>query len=343
MGKVKKQIIALVALIIAATSCHDVTEYSNNNKGNFEALWSQLNEHYCFFREKNIDWNEVGNRYRARVSEAMTGREFFSLCAEMLDELKDGHTNLSAPFNISYYKKWWSDYPQNYDARIIEQYYFNFEYKQAGGLIYGRLFNNIGYIRYPSFSSPTSESTLDYALSELATCSGLIIDIRDNGGGEMTNVDILAARFIQQKTLLGYISHKTGPWADQFSTPRPYYLDPAPDYRIHWAKPVAVLTNRSTFSAANNFVSVMQYLPNVRIVGDKTGGGSGMPFSGELPNGWGIRFSACAVTDAQGKTTEEGIDPSPGCKVDMDPAEAAKGIDTILEFAGNLLSSWQNQ
>lgn len=332
-----KRIIFSITALLALAGCHDVARYDNSNSGNFEALWSQLNDHYCFFREKGIDWNEVGDRYRARVSEKMTNREFFDLCAQMLDELKDGHTNLIAPFNVSYYRKWWSDYPQNFDERIIEQNYFNFTYSQAGGLIYGRLSENIGYVRYSSFATPLSESALDYALAELATCQGLVLDIRDNGGGDMTNVDILAARFLTKRTLLGYISHKSGPGPDDFSTPYAYYLNPAPEYRVRWIKPVVLLTNRSTFSAANNFVSIMKYLPNVRIAGDRTGGGSGMPFSGELPNGWGVRFSACSVTDAQGLSTENGIEPSEGCKVDMNPEDAAKGIDTILELAITLL------
>lgn len=105
-----------------------------------------------------------------------------------------------------------------------------------------------------------------------------------------------------------------------------------------WTKPVAVLTNRSTFSAANNFVSVMQYLPQVKIVGARTGGGSGMPFSSELPCGWSVRFSACSVLDAKGKTTEFGIDPSPGCEIDLDPVQALDGKDTMLEFAIDLLA-----
>ncbi|WP_438589417.1 hypothetical protein [Duncaniella dubosii] len=38
-----------------------------------------------------------------------------------------------------------------------------------------------------------------------------------------------------------------------------------------------MLANRSTFSAANNFVSVMKLLPGVRVVGATTGGGSACP------------------------------------------------------------------
>lgn len=42
-------------LIIAAASCHNIPQYADNPRGNFDALWRTLDEHYCFFREKGID------------------------------------------------------------------------------------------------------------------------------------------------------------------------------------------------------------------------------------------------------------------------------------------------
>lgn len=331
----KKIIITSLLMLLGAImpACHDVEEYADNPRGNFMALWTILDEHYCFFEEKNIDWNAIGEKYYAKVYPDMTPRELFEVCGDMLAELKDGHTNLSSSFNVSYYRKWWSDYPQNFNLRIIQENYFNFNFYVSSGLTYGTLLDNIGYIRYASFTQPVGEGNLDQVLAYLATCNGLIIDIRDNGGGDMTNVEKIVARFITQRTLMGYIRHKTGPGHNDFSEPFEYYVDPAEQGRVMWGKPVVVLTNRSTFSAANNFVSVMQYLPNVKIVGARTGGGSGMPFNSELPNGWGIRFSGSPVLDAKGKTTEYGISPSPGCEVDMNPQLEAQGIDTMLEFA----------
>ena len=114
--------------------------------------------------------------------------------------------------------------------------------------------------------------------------------MRDNGGGNLTVVDKLVSQFIDQTITAGYICHKTGPGHDDFSRPFAYTIEPATGH-VRWLKPVVVLTNRSTFSAANNFVSIMKSRKNTAIVGDITGGGSGMPFSSELPCGWGIRFS----------------------------------------------------
>ncbi len=323
------------AIFMGLTSCHKIEERADDPRGNFEALWSILDEHYCFFKEKGVDWDQVHDKYACRIGSEMTREELFIVCADMLDELRDGHVNLSAPFNTSYYRKWWSDYPQNFNKRLIEESYFNFNYRQSSGMIYGLLENNIGYIYYENFSATVGEGNLDYALNFLAAARGLIIDIRDNGGGSLTNVETLVARFIDRPTLVGYISHKTGPGHDDFSEPYAITYNPAGPGRVRWAK----LTNRSTFSAANNFASVMKLLPGVRIAGATTGGGSGMPYSSEIPCGWSVRFSACSMLDANGVSTEGGVTPTEGCAVDMDPQDALNGKDTILEKAMELLNN----
>ena len=339
MHRIIYRIALLLTAAVGLTACHDMEEYTDDPRGNFEALWSILDEHYCFFDSKNVDWDKVHDTYSRRISDRMTREELFIVCADMLAELRDGHVNLSAPFNTSYYRAWWSDYPQNFSKRLIEESYFNFNYRQSSGMMYGFLENNIGYIYYESFSSPVGEGNLDHALNFLSTANGLIIDVRDNGGGSLTNVETFVARFIDRPTLVGYISHKTGPGHNDFSEPYAITYRPAQEGRVRWAKPIVVLTNRSTFSAANNFASVMKNLPGVTIVGSVTGGGSGVPFSSELPCGWGIRFSACSMLDALGESTEGGITPSEGCAVDLAPMDALSGRDTILEKAIEILNN----
>lgn len=328
--------ISLASFILS--SCHHIDEWEDSAHGNFDALWTILDEHYCFFDEKEIDWNEIGEKYRARIVPGITDQELFALCAEMIDELQDGHTNLISPFDISYYDNWWTDYPQDFDIRVLQEHYLGFDYKVSSGIYYKIMPNNIGYIYYPSFSSTVGNGNLDWILSYLAACDALIIDIRDNGGGQLTNIETFVRRFIHEPTLAGYIRHKTGPGHNDFSDPYPYYYKPAEQGRMTWHKPIALLINRSCFSAANNFASVMKSLPNVILIGSRTGGGGGMPFSAELPNGWSIRFSACPITDCNDRQIEAGIDPSPGCEVHSLPEDFALGRDPILDFALQRLS-----
>lgn len=328
-----RHIYAILVLGVLLLGCHDVPQYPNDPQGNFEQLWQTLDQHYCFFEEKGVDWDAVHEEYAAKVAPGMTREELFAVCSDMLAELRDGHVNLSAPFNTSYYREWWSAYPQNFSERLIQESYFNFNYRQTCGILYGILPENIGYMHYGSFSSTIGEGNLDAIMAYLATADALIIDVRDNGGGSMTNVETLVARFIAERTFVGTIRHKNGPAHGDFSEPFNVYYNPAEDGRMMWGKPVVVLTNRSTFSAANMFVAIMKCLPNVTVVGAMTGGGAGMPFSSELPNGWGIRFSASPLTDPQGHLTEFGVEPTEGCAVDMDLEAALNGHDSILDFA----------
>ena len=87
---------AMLTAIAVATlsSCHDAPDYTDNATGNFDALWNILDSHYCFFEEKDIDWEAVGRKYRAEINPETNYIELFDICSRMLDELKDGHVNL---------------------------------------------------------------------------------------------------------------------------------------------------------------------------------------------------------------------------------------------------------
>ncbi|MDE6277562.1 MAG: S41 family peptidase [Muribaculaceae bacterium] len=325
------------ALLAIMGACHGIPSWDNDIEGNFNALWTILDQHYCFFDYKGLDWDAIGKEYRAQIKPDMEASEFFDVCSSMLDRLEDGHVNLSSPFAVSYYRKWWSDYPQNFDWRLIQEHYLEFDYTTGGGLSYKVLPQNVGYVRYDSFASSMGASFLDAMFLNLKECPGLIIDVRNNGGGDVTRVEQLVSRFLEDPIAAGAICHKTGPGHNDFSEPYTFYYEPEKNH-VRWLRKVVVLTNRSTFSAANQFVAIMKSLPRVTIVGDRTGGGDGMPFSSSLPCGWSVRFSASPVYDPSGKLTEWGVEPSEGCRVDMDPDEALRGKDTILDFAVSLLA-----
>jgi hypothetical protein len=324
----------IIFLLLGAlfTSCFKEDTYINSKKGNFEALWKIMDEHYCFFSHKNVDWNEIYTRYAERISENMDNDALFTVLGEMLAEVQDGHVNLVASHNVARYWKWFEDYPDNFDEKI-QKNYIGTDYGIAGGLRYKILEDNVGYIYYGSFSSGIGEANINQVLDRMAVCDGIILDIRDNGGGLLTNSGRLASHFFNEKTLVGYLMHKTGKGHDDFSRPYGIYVEPSDG--VKYQKKAVILTNRSCYSATNDFVNSMRYAPNVTIVGDKTGGGSGLPFSSELPNGWSVRFSASPMLDAGKKHIEFGVDPD--IKVDMTEEDIAKGLDSIIERARLIL------
>lgn len=316
------------------SSCFEEESMENSKQGNFEALWKIIDEQYCFFEYKDVDWDDVYNRYNVRISERMDNDALFAVLAEMLAELKDGHVNLTASHDVARYWKWFEDYPDNFDEKI-QRNYIGTDYGIASGLKYKILEDNVGYIYYGSFSSGIGEGNISQVLNRMALCDGIIIDVRDNGGGLLSNSEKLASHFFSEKTLVGYIMHKTGKGHQDFSKPFAKYIEPSSGMKYY--KKVVVLTNRRCYSAANDFVNAMRYRNNVVIVGDWTGGGGGMPFSSELPNGWSVRFSASPMLDAEMEQIEFGIEPD--VRVDMTEDDIDKGLDSIIEKAREIIKN----
>lgn len=334
----KHHLSLLILSLLLLTGCITEDVATDTRRGNFETLWQLFDERYCFFdykaEEYGLDWRKVYEDYAVRVDEQMTEEQLFEVLSELCSELRDGHVNLVTPYGTSRYGAWFDNYPANY-SDTLERCYLGRteEYRSSGALKYKILPDNVGYVRCSSFENNFGDGTLHEMMRYLALCHGLILDIRNNGGGMLTAAEKLASLFVNEKTLAGYIMHKTGPAHAAFSAPEPLYVEPFEGLR--WQKPVVVLINRRTYSAANSFTMYLKGMPHVTILGDYTGGGSGMPLMSELPNGWSVRFSACPMLDRNGNHTELGI--APDVKADITSEDFQRSIDTLIETARTLL------
>ena len=327
-------IIILSALLLPACM-NEPVQQPNTYKGNFEALWQIIDTKYCYLDYKHINWDSIHTVYGARVDTVKSEYHFFDLMGSMLAELKDGHVNLYSEFNRSRYWKLFQDYPANFSSSLIKNSrYLGSNYLIAGGFDYVKLNNGtIGYIYYEDFSNGFTDTNMAYIIRYFINCKGLIIDVRNNGGGSLDYSKKLASYFFKEETVTGFMSHKTGDGHSEFSTP--VELKTPADENVQWQRPVIVLTNRMSYSATNDFVNRMKQAPNARIVGDKTGGGGGLPLSSELQNGWLVRFSSSPMFDSKMQSTEWGIEPDVCDSVKV--SDQAKGIDTIIETAIKLL------
>jgi hypothetical protein len=325
-------------IVVSLCSCVEIDTYDNSPRGNFEALWKIMDERYCFFDYKQVNWDSIHTVYSEQITDKMNVGELFDTLNKMLQELQDGHVNLTSAFDMGRYWNWFEDYPANYSQELIDGY-LGKNYRIAGGMRYQMLKDSIGYVRYADFSSPIGETGIQYVLASLSRCPGIILDVRDNGGGFLSNSELLASHFFTTKTLVGYIQHKKGKGHNDFSEPYPQYIEPSTYWQ--YKKPVVLLTNRKCYSATNDFVNAMRYAPKVTILGDKTGGGSGLPFSSELPNGWSVRFSACPMYDAAMEQIEFGIEPD--IVVALSETDAKNGLDTLIEEAKKLIQTKSTQ
>lgn len=322
---------------ILGSACKKLEKSPSDALYNYDVLWQTIDERYCYFSYKNIDWDSLYSVYRFRLQRASNSEEIFNVFCALLANLKDGHVNLYTAGDVGRYWNWYLDYPKNYSEDLIEDSYLGLDYRIAAAFRYKKLQRrqkNIGYIRYNDFSQGFGEGNVYAVFSYFDSCEGLILDLRGNGGGNLSYAQDLASHFAQNEIVYGYTRHKTGRGHDEFSDFEPQSLKPSME-QTRWKKKVAVLVDRSCYSTTNDFACIAKSIPSMCLIGDSTGGGGGLPFMAELPCGWMFRFSAVPMFDANYEHIENGIAPDVYCV--LDAAAAKEGVDSVIERAVEFL------
>ena len=155
--------IACIA-IFSVSACVDEHEYADNPRGNFEALWKIIDEHYCFFEYKQaeygLNWDAIHDKYSKQINDGMTDTQMFEVLGNMLAELRDGHVNMYSSWDIARNWSWHEDYPSNVSDTLIRRY-LGTDYRIASGMKYRRLDDNTGYIQCSSFANGIGAGNLD--------------------------------------------------------------------------------------------------------------------------------------------------------------------------------------
>jgi len=317
-------------------------------RATFEYLWEEVRTKYSFMAYKELNWDSVYATYSPLIRPDMSEEALFRVLANMMNELRDGHANLISPFTYSNYYPIFLDRPENYDSRLLLEHYYLRDinkYYITGPFqhtVLDTLGKRFGLISYRSFSNGFSGAELNFVFEKMAGVDGVIFDLRSNGGGAIHNAHTLAGRFTAVERIGYYSRLKNGPGPADFGPELAIRVVPSTSPRKFTGN-VVVLTNRGSYSASSMFCLHMRALPNVRLIGDTTGGGLGLPNGGELPNGWTYRFSVSqslsSETDAGGQryNWESGVPPH--IQVDLDPAQAALGYDSMLERAISYLET----
>jgi C-terminal processing protease CtpA/Prc len=169
-----------------------------------------------------------------------------------------------------------------------------------------RLGDSIGCIRISRWTDNRIPEQFDQALETFKDTRGLVIDVRSNGGGNDQLADLVNGR-LTAKPVVSSIDfwRKTG--TDQYQR------------TIGWVQPrgpwtykgrVAVLIDEASMSACEHFVSGIEAMDWVLLVGAPTNGAGGGPTSVKLPDGTRVAISRALGFRANGVVFEgHGIPP----------------------------------
>ncbi|UXP31730.1 S41 family peptidase [Reichenbachiella agarivorans] len=304
--------IVILSMVLGLSSCEELffeDEVSSTSpQTNLDYLWNEVDKKYSFFEVKNIDWEEEKTRHEAMIYEGMSDDSLFQVLGSMMTELRDDHTNLISSFNVSFFGVRFNA-QDNFDFRIIQDNYLPRDYYISGPFTHDFIANNqIGYIRFPSFTGTINFTNLGFILDRYKDTEGLIFDLRENGGGAVSDVFALLSRLIDEETLIYQSRIRNGKEHSDFSELESAYLEPYPGTR-YTHRPVVFLIDRGTYSAGSFTSLATKAIPNITLIGDTTGGGLGLPNGGQLPNGWRYRFSITqAFTNEQASKLEAGLE-----------------------------------
>jgi C-terminal processing protease CtpA/Prc len=185
------------------------------------------------------------------------------------------------------------------------------------------LARNVGYLKFNMFA-PTDVcgSVATREITPLADVDALIIDLRDNGGGDPDMVRYVASYVFSRRTHINDIWTRRGNRTEEFWT-----LAEVPGKRLKDETPVYVLTSSRTFSGGEEFTYDLKMQHRATIVGETTGGGA-HPVSGHrIDDHFMIGVPFARAINPISHANWEGIGVEPDVKVPASGAlEAAQKL-----------------
>jgi retinol-binding protein 3 len=319
--------ILLVAFLSGSISSSAQPITKTEKDSIYTMVKNMLTQHYHFQDQVKPIINFMDNKWKEGVYDTFTVRTTFTdaLSKDLRSIAHDQHLNL-------FYTP----------AHLVQA-------QHAGpmmnwGLINEKFLNNglngleilsgdIGYMRLQAFGS--FEELLPSAFTFLNNTQALIIDLRGNAGGMLSNY---VSSYLLPEDSIHLINIYWNDRTDSIFTIRnlkgPRYLD----------KPVYLLTDKSTFSSAEEFAYDLQALKRVTIVGETTGGGAnpgGLVSVFNFSDGSKVDMfiSLAHVENAITKTNWEGRGVKPAVEIDGKNA-LKKAHQMALEY---LIKEEQNE
>lgn len=371
------------ALLVLSLSCVKkeaplTLENSSSFDNLFQSFWNNMNINYVFWDIDTTNWDNVYKEYRPLFEKLDINsdddvRKSVKYFRDITKALVDNHYILRFSRNVicdsviypalsrklersDFHSPFlFESIDTNYLDRFITGDYVSAN-DQRVKAFFGTIENQIVYFSCnhfaleESFSSKQSNTLKNVIDSFFATVKeppknskGLIIDIRNNSGGNISDLNFFLGNLINQPLQFGYTKYKNGngrfdytPWMKATILPQPgsKSLD----------LPVVILADNYSISLAEVMVMALKARPKSTFVGERTWGATGPITNNSLYNSGPFQipgFLQVSTSSAAFKYLDnkiyEGVGFPPDVEVPFDINALQSGRDPQLEKAINLL------
>jgi hypothetical protein len=188
---------------------------------------------------------------------------------------------------------------------------------------------NVGYLDFRMFASPDEAgATAVAAMNFLAYCDAVIVDLRQNGGGDPAQIQLISSYFFGEPVHLNDLYYRAGDRMENYWT-LPYVPGP----RAARAD-LYILTSSRTFSGAEEFTYNMKNLKRATVIGETTGGGAHPTEAMIVQHDFVLRVPFARAINPVSKTNWEGTGVTPDIAV-----PAAEAFDKAYALAVEKLAA----
>ncbi len=197
--------------------------------------------------------------------------------------------------------------------------------------------DGIVYVALNSFGSDRVIRQFDDIFDKIRQAKGLVLDVRENGGGSSSNGYAIIGRLIKEpltasvwKTRQYMPAYQAWGEKEKWYTGKPSWVHPRGNNP--YLGPVVVLIGPGTVSAAEDFLLPLRTGKRAALIGQKTAGTTGQPLMVDLPGGRRARI--CAKRDSYPDGTEfVGVGVIPDIEVNPTREDITVGRDAALAKA----------
>ena len=201
--------------------------------------------------------------------------------------------------------------------------------------------SGFAYIRFSNFVG-SLQSELLSAIDSMKASPGLILDLRNNGGGSLAMAQRLVSKFLSTPTPGGKTLTRTGkPISLFFIDTIKLTTELKGNKADAYTKPLVILTNEGSASASEVTAATLQDLARATVIGQRSCGCLlGYLGMADLPGGAQMAYSEIGFVTPNGKRIEgEGVIPDRVIALTRD--DYVQNRDRILEAAEAFLMTNQ--